>query len=103
MKHTPTPWHVVNGTQIRDELMPFDKDESWTALIATAASEHDSEFIVRACNSHDQLVAALKDAKILLELNGVDLKDAADYGNGEHAYQTVRRIHEALAAAGEQS
>lgn len=86
MKHTPTPWHVVNGTQIRDELMPFDKDESYTALIATAASEHDSEFIVRACNSHDQLVATLK--------------FVANYSNDPGIVKYAER---ALAAAGEQS
>lgn len=96
MKHTPTPWHVVNGTQIRDELMPFDKDESCTALIATAGSEHDSEFIVRACNSHDQLVASLKE--MTEEFEGA----IPDHRNAD-MYEVYNRAIAALAAAGEQS
>lgn len=94
MKHTPTPWHVVNGTQIRDEMMPFDKDESCTALIATAASEHDSEFIVRACNSHDQLVAALKDAIFYAD----SIVERGIWGEAD-----AKRLRDVLAAAGEQS
>ena len=103
MKRTPSPWHVGERWHVIT-----DDEGKWLADTVTVnrlngEEAENAKFIVRACNSHDQLVAALRDAKILLELNGVDLKDAADYGNGEHAYQTVRRIHEALDAAGEQS
>lgn len=123
MEHTPTPWMHLDGRwiipvsqqdrKIGGSTNKSEDRENYAAEICFMRDNEtrfkkgevraNAEFIVRACNSHDQLVAALKDAKILLELNGVDLKDAADYGNGEHAYQTVRRIHEALSAAGEQS
>lgn len=68
-QHTATPWRVVNGIFIRDEIMPFDRDDRDTALIATASGygtiardEANAAFIVRACNSHNQLVAALTEA-----------------------------------------
>jgi len=72
-QHTPTPWRVVSGTLIKDELMPFDRDERDTALIAstggTAASDKaqaNATFIVRACNSHEQLVALTRRAQEIL-------------------------------------
>ena len=59
-EHTPTPWFVMHGT----DIMHGDKatrhasvDKLWadggTQACANAA------FIVRACNAHDELVAAL--------------------------------------------
>lgn len=106
LKHTPTPWETSDafgptegGTCIK-AAADDNMIASCTGYYGRATAIANAALIVRACNSHHQLVAALKDAKVLLELNGVDLKDEADYGNGEHAYQTVRRIHEALAAAG---
>lgn len=110
-KHTLTPWvvfDIINSLTILpaireddDPAEPQSENGGFDiAHLYGADAEANAEFIVRACNSHDQLVAALKDAKALLELNGIDLGDAADYGNGEHAYQVVRRIHETLAAAG---
>lgn len=82
--HTPTPWHVVNGNQIKDELMPFDRDERDTVLIATTGPRAESElaksnaaFIVRAVNSHEQLVTALRD----LFDSYKRLADSGDCGN----------------------
>ena len=60
MSHTPTPWHLgvkeahhcvyaANGDLICD-ASPFGKDDT---------TKTDAAFIVRACNSHDALVAAL--------------------------------------------
>lgn len=59
----------------------------------------DAAFIVKACNSHDQLKDALQEAKALLEFNGIDIDDDADYGNGV-AGDIMARIAVALAAAG---
>ena len=80
-KHTPTPWHVVAGTLIKDELMPFDRDERDTALIATADGDPtdvraaaNAAFIVRAVNSHEQLVAALR---ACLDADGISQRRAA--------------------------
>lgn len=72
-KHTPTPWRVVSGTLIKDELMPFDRDERDTSLIASTGGQAASDkaqanaaFIVRACNSHEQLMALTRRAQAIL-------------------------------------
>lgn len=90
MKHTPTPWHAPGMGEIHDS------DHNLIAHIAFSTGEHDDDqvgteadakFIVRAVNSHEILIAALKRAR----------EACAEY-EGE-----VRAIDEALAAAGEQS
>lgn len=49
MTHTPTPW-TVDGVWI----------ESAGDTIAEVWVDANAAFIVRACNSHDELLAALK-------------------------------------------
>ncbi len=63
-QHTPTPWEA-------DELRIWSaagSDPIYIASLKFAAdndcpvqAEVNGEFIVRACNSHDELVAALTD------------------------------------------
>ena len=66
MSHTPTPWYALvcdvkgHGSLLNDTgLMIAD---------CAYATEHENEgevnaaFIVRACNAHEALVAALRDA-----------------------------------------
>jgi hypothetical protein len=83
LKHTPTPWRVVNGSLIKDELMPFDRDERDTVLIATTAgnapaalAEANAAFIVRACNSHEQLAAALRCGRVAIDVLMAQLIEA---------------------------
>lgn len=70
MKHTQTPWRVTDGTTIKEDSRPISEDG---VLIASACGYSNSgffpsdeeglanaEFIVRACNAHDELVAALQ-------------------------------------------
>jgi len=63
MNHTPTPYtlhHEFNGTYIRD---------AGGGLVASLEAgnqvkrDADAAFIVRTCNSHDALVAALETAE----------------------------------------
>lgn len=72
-KHTPTPWHSISHSwahtsiiadastiallDIEDEATEDNQEELEALKVANA------EFIVRACNAHDQLVAAVKLAK----------------------------------------
>jgi hypothetical protein len=70
-KHTPTPWHVANGSHIHDK--PTEFDETGARIGDTpnriAAIEYpygdaegkafNAEYIVRAVNCHDELVRAL--------------------------------------------
>jgi hypothetical protein len=48
-KHTPLPWRVVGR-----EIWAGDR------MIARACNSLLDEFIVRACNAHDDLLAALE-------------------------------------------
>lgn len=73
MTHTPTPWHydrttlswyvwpekgpwVCNGVMPADTWHMSKEEKDATEHMANAA------FIVKACNSHDELVAALKNS-----------------------------------------
>lgn len=51
-KHTPTPWSG-NGTQI------VGVDNGYDVHIASVLQKSDRDFIVRACNAHEELVAIL--------------------------------------------
>jgi hypothetical protein len=98
-KHTPTPWTYDSVTrQIWDEhrrtIVDMDYGDQLPGM-----DEANAAFIVRACNSHDQLVGALREANDLLKQNGIDLNDVAHYGS-ERACDIVARIHSALAAGG---
>ena len=57
---TPGPWDYVGGYI----FAPAGKGVG----VATAFTEADAERIVRACNSHDELLAACKDLLGLLQL-----------------------------------
>lgn len=89
-KHTPTPW-ILDGDWIL-------KDDDTPVAAAHVNAEANAAYIVRACNAHERLVEALKEARDLLALNGIDINDSADYGNGR-ADDIVRRIGVALGAA----
>ena len=53
MNHTPTPWHRMATSPQRIE------SESGSDKVAQCTSAANAAFIVRACNAHDELVAAL--------------------------------------------
>lgn len=97
MKHTPTPWnHKIAG--LNHWICPTGGEESGHVAfiggrdflykdISQDLQEANAEFIVRACNNHDQLVDTLK------------LIDAV--GNGDvrmEATVLYDKIQEALAA-----
>ncbi len=105
--HTPTPWMqgppdgngicTIDAIDQRDgqlfivcEVFGIDRPREMSPEAVANA-----DFILRACNAHEQLVAALRDAKRLLAALDIDIMDCVDYGNGEHAYKTVERINAA--------
>jgi hypothetical protein len=114
--HTPTPWyfgsmpgwgdHCILRRPAGDYGPTGVIGDAPIAQVVTKATHWENsypvqaniEFIVRACNAHDQLVAALREARELLALNGIDATDTADYGNGR-ADDIVHRISAALDAA----
>jgi hypothetical protein len=69
--HTPTPWHVnvaPSGTICIDheEIHLAYLDAS--AVISPAEEAANATFIVRACNAYEELIAALRDALVVLDL-----------------------------------
>jgi hypothetical protein len=57
-RHTPTPWHIDEHGDIRCE-----NDSVICDLAGYSDAKENAEFIVRACNAHDDLVAITKAAK----------------------------------------
>lgn len=88
MKHTPLPWEVCNGIDIypvgdiaaRHYVADCDPDGACLADMALDVGEHphtdstyemkkaNAEFIVRACNSHYDLLDAVQRAEAMIEL-----------------------------------
>jgi hypothetical protein len=61
-KHTPTPWH---GSDILDDDRYGIVDSNNNIIIGTSGSvrrKQDIKFIVRAVNSHEELLTAAKQA-----------------------------------------
>ena len=86
--HTPTPW-TLNAEREKIE----DADGEFVTRLslsryhddrADPIAEANAAFIVRACNSHDELVAALR----------------ALLRDGEHDDDAINAAHAALAKAG---
>jgi hypothetical protein len=66
-KHSPTPWSIEHYSSNTDKLLDADGEfvhfvhksrMEWTDDDPTGAANVD--FIVRACNAHDELLAALR-------------------------------------------
>jgi hypothetical protein len=72
-KHTPLPW-VANGRYIgTPNHLSYvgevrDENGNWSD---TVKSRGDAAFIVRACNSHYELLDCLKEAR--RHINGADI------------------------------
>lgn len=67
-----------------DCVLVVNGENVWVADFMT---EEVAAYVVRACNAHDGLVAALKIAQV--------------YVNNEAGEDEIRKVEEALAAAGE--
>ncbi len=61
-QHTPTPWRVTIADPVTqpDVLPCIDATDNRGEIACGVFNEADARFIVRACNSHDALVAALR-------------------------------------------
>ena len=68
-KQTPTPWKLsifgLYADDMPERIQFVVRREEWTRVALVAAPDYleskaNAEFIVRACNSHDDLLAACK-------------------------------------------
>ncbi len=55
--HTPTPWFIAGTGTIR---YGEGRDAGWIATVHWRNREANAEFLCRAVNAHDDLVAALE-------------------------------------------
>ena len=63
MKHTKTPWvYPLGSTTVRAKSGGFHLCNMSNG-VSVKEQEANAEFIVRACNSHDELVKAVKAVK----------------------------------------
>jgi len=102
MEHTKTPWRVGSpyrmGSVVADEPVPeiggSDAVDYYGGhLVAESIAPRNAEFIVRACNAHAQLVAALLVADDFMSgFEGDDMQEGID--------TKITQVRRALAAAG---
>jgi hypothetical protein len=72
-KHTPTPWHVGERDRSDQRIIKGEHIEIATLWHHSVKSlyiemEANAAFIVRACNSHDQLVTAMRDGRVAIDV-----------------------------------
>ena len=64
-KHAPTPWKAsgktIKGNTCRDSSKVTIARVDSRGKFVPGCDEANADFIVRACNNHDALLAALKD------------------------------------------
>ena len=100
-KHTPTPWRVLHSGYPHVVVVTEKWDSEDGVLICypgrhTSAADPEvqanAEFIVRACNSHEELLAAARSASLELTTVGI--------GHGHtHSQDVVARLQAAIAKA----
>jgi len=95
-QHTPTPWHTGEG---KAERIIYAADGFAVADATVFHGLHvesptaNAAFIVRACNAHDELVAALKG---LLD----DMRDIRGIDPEEYKPESFAAARAALAKVG---
>jgi hypothetical protein len=63
-KHTPTPWHVrCNPDDHEENYIYWKEGLKYRQVCENVRGKKDAEFIVRACNAHDDLISALQKVK----------------------------------------
>lgn len=89
-KHTPIPWSVDHNCT----SFIIDADG---VTVAQVEDDADAEFIVRACNSHDDLLEALKE---LVKLDDEGEQAFVDMGiQREPEHPSIRKARSAIAKA----
>jgi hypothetical protein len=95
IRHTPTPWSRNIPPASKYPVIFAGRNTHVTTVNTHGLSKDEIEantaFIVRACNSHDELVAALKKIKQLATL--------AERTRGIFVRETIQELHEVSRAA----
>lgn len=99
-QHTPTPYSSRPSISGETTVIAAGKHKNY--IIASVAEIENAEFIVRACNARDELVAALGKAKIRLQncYNTFSHPNFTDrYGDADNTKVVIDIIDAALAKA----
>ena len=93
-RHTPTPWYTgkysmqcgaaADHIYSRQSREPSEGIARCYAWVGRGEAEANASFIVRACNAHDELVEALKDAAFSLSKIAV-MRTVAEYDEADVA------------------
>ena len=65
MKHTPTPWKVIEKEGMWDDKLDIMTANNITRIASLSQTNNDianAQFIVKAVNQHDELVSAVSQA-----------------------------------------
>lgn len=106
-KHTPTPWRLAKSAVIEIRGVSQTPVVSWSGFDdsnrTTAEHKANAAFIVRACNAHDDMVAALRRAEQFI-VNAIEAnvgpKDVRDHALTHHVALVEVRAAIAMAATG---
>ncbi len=76
-KHTPTPWRLggCSGRMVRPDCF-YGGD----GFIADVDTTPNADFIVRAVNAHDEMLAALKKAQTFIEAHSGPTSPLENWG-----------------------
>lgn len=92
-QHTLTPWRAEHAVRTArtgmKEWQVISGTQVVASMVGTSAAEANAEFIVRACNAHDELVAAL--ATLLREHNCQRYPLASDWETARAALAKVSK------------
>lgn len=89
MNHTPTPWMYEGFGHISNA-------DGTVLVMSEKASRDDAEFIVRACNAHEELLAA---AKMIVDAMGYALESDAPRIDWDKVRTAVPMMEKAIAKA----
>lgn len=79
-KHTPTPWHVV-ANLVQGARKPSGDSRTVAMVGSGAEDDANAEFIVLACNSHADLLAACEAALASEPCVCAEIADTASAGS----------------------
>ena len=96
--HSPLPWRIeVHPDNDVTYIRPAGDGDFWVDAMPMYHDGRNAEFIVRACNTHGDLLAALKEARIFIAKDYPDSSRAA--GNWPTVTPVIDRIDAAIAKA----
>jgi hypothetical protein len=98
--HTPTPWRLLDNTGGQRSLVHIECEETLAPVCSIPKKRiADAAFIVRAVNSHAQLLEALKLANELLDNSDVRHYIGHDLGEMSQLHKALNTSRAAIAQA----